>query len=658
MLLKSAKVTEYKSIWDSGEFEVSDITCLVGKNEAGKTAILEALYKVNPIIRGDSGFDVTDDYPRAYVSDYEEEVKDEERDPAQVVEAHFEFEETDRKGAEEVFGPNIFQNYKLVELAYYPNPNDEDHFEKKFRISLNDEEAYSYLIENSDLPTNLADSLKKKGAKPSLILAELKESEETEETKRLIQIFTKITSSNLRKYVYNQFISSRVPKFLYFDEYYQMEGRANIEALQQRVADDELLPSDYPMLGLIGLAAIDLGAMADSNRTQELKNKLEGAGNRLSRKVLKYWSQNKHVRMKIDVRPAQSGDPEGMQKGTNIWADIYDSRHEVSTNLGTRSKGFVWFFSFLAWYSRVQKEHKGEDIILLLDEPGLFLHGRAQEDLLRYFDEELQGKHQVIYTTHSPFMVDASKFQRIRIVQDKGIEADAPLDRSEDGTKVVTDVLEASDDSLFPLQGALGYEIYQTLFVGKNCLVVEGVSDLLYLQVVSSVLDRAGRDALSEEWTITPVGGIDKVSTFVALLGSQTKLRIATLLDYQSKDRQTIENLYKRSILSKKDVNTYADFTDGKEADVEDMFGLNFYLELVNGEFEKEVWTPIKPADIKGKQPRVIPKVEGHIKSSLNHFRPARYLVENIDTLETNIPSDALDRFEKAFQKLNKLLGQ
>ena len=100
MLLKSARITEYKSIWDSGEFEVSDITCLVGKNEAGKTAILEALYKVNPIIPGDSGFDVTDDYPRAYVSDYEEEVKDEERDPAKVVEAHFELEEIDRKGAE------------------------------------------------------------------------------------------------------------------------------------------------------------------------------------------------------------------------------------------------------------------------------------------------------------------------------------------------------------------------------------------------------------------------------------------------------------------------------------------------------------------------------------------------------------------------------
>jgi predicted ATP-dependent endonuclease of OLD family len=656
MILKTAKVTEYKSIWDSGEFEIGDITCLVGKNEAGKTAILEALYRVNPIIPTDSGFDVTDDYPRAYVSDYEEEVRERERNPAQVIEAHFELEEADRDDVEDLFGPNIFQNHKLVELAYYPNPDDEEHFEKRFSLSVDESRAYSHLIEKADLSATLADSLKAKMDDPAGILAALKEAEETAETKRLLQIFTNIAKSSLKKYIYSQFISRRVPKFLYFDEYYQMAGRENIEALQMRVEKDDLLPSDYPMLGLIGLAGIDLSALADSNRTQEIKNKLEGAGNRLSRKVLKYWSQNKHVRMRIDVRPAQSGDPEGMRKGTNIWADIYDSRHEVSTNLGTRSKGFVWFFSFLAWYSRVQKEHKNEDLILLLDEPGLFLHGRAQEDLLEYFAAELQGKHQVIYTTHSPFMVDASKFHQIRIVQDKGIDSDEALDRAVDGTKVVTDVLEASDDSLFPLQGALGYEIHQTLFVGKNCLVVEGVSDLLYIQTISGVLSRTGREALSEEWTITPVGGIDKVPTFVALLGSQKKLRVATLIDYQDKDQQTIENLYKRRILKKKDVHTYADFTDGKEADAEDMFGIDFYLELINGEFGTEVGAPIKKTDIKGKHPRVVVRIEKHIKKSLNHFRPARYLVENIAVMEAKIPSDALDRFENAFKKLNALL--
>ena len=199
--------------------------------------------------------------------------------------------------------------------------------------------------------------------------------------------------------------------------------------------------------------------------------------------------------MRFDVRQALTEDPEGMRQGTNIWAGVYDTRHLVTTNLSTRSRGFVWFFSFMSWYSQLKRND--EQIILLLDEPGLTLHAKAQEDLLRYFEEELKGVHQLIYSTHSPFMVDSRHFERVRIVQDKGIDSHTPLPREEDGTKVWTDVLEASTDSLFPLQGALGYEIYQTLFIGPNSVIVEGVSDLLFIQVMSALLEEKGGEGLN-----------------------------------------------------------------------------------------------------------------------------------------------------------------
>ena len=83
------------------------------------------------------------------------------------------------------------------------------------------------------------------------------------------------------------------------------------------------------------------------------------------------------------------------------------------------------------------------------------------------------------------------------------------------------------EGSLFPVQGALGYDIAQTLFVGPNCLIVEGVSDLLYLQAMSSVLEGQSRPGLDSRWTITPVGGSEKVPTFAALLGAQDGLTIA-----------------------------------------------------------------------------------------------------------------------------------
>jgi len=110
---------------------------------------------------------------------------------------------------------------------------------------------------------------------------------------------------------------------------------------------------------------------------------------------------------------------------------------------------------------------------ILLDEPGLNLHGRAQGDLLRYIEEKLEPNHQVIYTTHSPFMVPADRLDYVRTVEDV-VEQKGPFDFISHGTKVGGDVLSTDPDTLFPLQAALGYEISQTLFVGEHTLLVEG----------------------------------------------------------------------------------------------------------------------------------------------------------------------------------------
>ena len=162
-------------------------------------------------------------------------------------------------------------------------------------------------------------------------------------------------------------------------------------------------------------------------------------------------------------------------------------------------------------------------------------------------------------------------------MQDLGIDAKEQLPKDQDGTKVLTNVFDATDDSLFPLQGALGYEIQQTLFIGPNSLVVEGPADTLILHAMSAQLEREGHAGLSGEWVITPVGGSGKVPTFVALLAPQKGMNVATLLDIQNSDRQLIEDLYKKKLLAKKQVLTYADFLTQDEADVEDLFERAFY---------------------------------------------------------------------------------
>jgi predicted ATP-dependent endonuclease of OLD family len=297
-------------------------------------------------------------------------------------------------------------------------------------------------------------------------------------------------------------------------------------------------------------------------------------------------------------------------------------------------------------------------LILLLDEPGLVLHASAQADLLRYIELELKPHHQVIYTTHSPFMVDANHFDRVRIVRDRSMEEDDRLPDNERGTKVFTDILEADPDSLFPLQGALGYDIAQTLFIGPNSLIVEGVSGLFYLTTISELL---AADALTDSWTITPVGGSDKVPTFISLMGSQKNLKVATLIDLQKKDQQSIENLYKKKLLDKKNVLTFAAFTRTSEADIEDMFDRQFYLDLVNAEYASVLSKPIALSDL-GKHPRIVVNIEEHIKANplksggFNHYRPARHFTENIALLGAKLETGTLNRFRTAFKVLNGLL--
>ena len=262
-------------------------------------------------------------------------------------------------------------------------------------------------------------------------------------------------------------------------------------------------------------------------------------------------------------------------------------------------------------------------------------------------------------------MIDPHHFERVRIVRDKGMEihdSDEPLPPDQLGTKVLSDVLEADEGSLFPLQGALAYDITQTLFIGPNTLIVEGVSDMVYAETMTALLERAGRAGLSTKWTFSPVGGADKVPTFVALFRSQKGLNLATLLDLQKKDQQKIDNLYKQKLLQKRQVLTFADFTKTSEADIEDMFDVPFYLELVNAEYKTALTKPLAESDLPP-HPRVLVRLEKYFEANplksgahFNHYRPARYFAENATDLVVNLSPGALQRFENAFKTLNQLL--
>ena len=107
---------------------------------------------------------------------------------------------------------------------------------------------------------------------------------------------------------------------------------------------------------------------------------------------------------------------------------------------------------------------------------------------------------------------------------------------------------------------------------------------------------------------------------------------------------------------------TYADFTGGSEADVEDMFDRDFYIYLVNEEYAAVLQNPLKLADLNAKQPRVVKAIEEVLKKAplksgqFGHFRPARLFSEKISEVTPKIDAATKEKFSKAFEQLNSLL--
>ena len=313
------------------------------------------------------------------------------------------------------------------------------------------------------------------------------------------------------------------------------------------------------------------------------------------------------------------------------------------------------------WFDTIKKQ-LGDvtSLILLLDEPGLSLHALAQLDFLRYIDT-LADEHQILYSTHSPFMVHSDRLHQVRTVED----------RKDKGTVITSDVSGSDSKTVFPLQAALGYTVAQNLFIATRNLLVEGPADLVYLKFFSAVLEKAGRVYLREDITIVPTGGLDKVATFIALLGAN-QLELTVLHDWASRPDQRIESLVEQRLIKDKHVLNYGQFREsaakGKgpptstppATDVEDLCTTGFYLKLFSGAFEKKLPGAVTEADLLPGD-RIINRLERYLaqhsislraRGGFNHYAVANHLASN-PTI--TVDDDVLARFEELFKKVNGL---
>jgi ABC-type ATPase involved in cell division len=275
---------------------------------------------------------------------------------------------------------------------------------------------------------------------------------------------------------------ANIPIFEFFEDFSSLlPNKIDLEDLLNESGTVEGYKAAQNFLKIAGLNA----EFFREKNQRILKQKIENLNSDITIDFQDYWSQNvgkdNKIRLNFELEhydftvPEKSGKPY-----LEFW--IKDRTERLYPK--QRSRGVRWFLSFyLELKATARKNHVNR--VLLIDEPGLSLHARAQEDVLKVF-EDLKDKMQIIYCTHSPHLVDSSRLYRILAIQ----RVNADDERSETVIIDANSLHEASTDTLTPIYSLMGAKLYdQQLIQQKNNIIIEDSITYYYLTEMMRITD-------------------------------------------------------------------------------------------------------------------------------------------------------------------------
>lgn len=664
MKLKQFEIYNYRSVNGSGPVDVGKITSLVGRNESGKTNLLLALHSLNPP-GGPKDLSPIKDFPR-------HRRLSECTDDTPVVETTWELSENEQKKLHATFPRSkgithvkIGRHYKAASRwVGFPGLKPFDFEIKNVTSRVHKiKTAAMAAAEKLDadprkqleggigkFETSLSQDIKAKDwaaiAAPAIAafrqaLASAGTALPEKEDKlldELDELAAAIPADEKAHEEARKWIVGLLPIFVYVDEYPELDGHQNIAEYLNRKGNNQLTPTDRNFEKLCKVAGLDPQQLQDllGRNDHETRNQLANrAGAVVTGEIRRLW---KDRALKIRFNP----DAQHLDTFVSDPNAVYD----VEVNLDERSRGFKWFFSFYVTFAADTKGGSSENAILLLDEPGLYLHATSQGDLLKHLAGDFTN--QVLYTTHSPFMVPTNNLDAVRTVN---IDQDA-------GTTVSNDP-SGDARTLFPLQAALGFNLAQSLFVGPDNLVVEGVTDYWIMSSISEHLRSVGKTGLPTTLTITPAGGAQKVSYMVALLTAE-RLNVLVMLDEERQARTAKDELVKQKLIREDNVVFVTDGfdTSGRpvEADIEDLIDETVYSGLVRESYAAELAG--KSLSLNPNVPRIVKRYEEAFKAlglEFHKTRSARLLLNRMATEPEKIVTTAsMERFDRLFATIAK----
>lgn len=670
MKLKKARIQNYRSIIDTGEFEIEDLkTIMVGPNEAGKTVVLKALQQLN---KPDDipGFDSLRDYPRSKYNDITTKKilpKD-----VEVVTGWFELDEEDKEEIPANFENCIYKVSKNLDnqifhslenapsKVYYKDIKNDllrmvSHMDKQYLAEETDEEKKPSTLLNK-LSNTWSDYTLISDSKSTSLISFLNdnfayiEEENTKEEERHSKL---IASANFNQEFDKvlKTLSNRMPVFILFNNYFKVKPSVHLEHLarrtEQNLLDDEYY--DYGNLCLLKLLGFTARELADLGNTQSpnindavalqvYKDKLDSRSYQLNSASVRLTEEIRTVWMPNPDRP--EADKLKVTADGQYLKVVVEDDIGVDIELDQRSEGFQWLVSFfVVFFAEAMDKHK--NAILLLDEPGMSLHGLKQRDF-RDTITRLAEKNQTIYTTHSPFLVGPDELDLVKVVEMKN---------RKEGTKIHTTISSSDPAGLLPLQEALGYDLAQSLFSQQRNLILEGITDYWYLDATANLLREDKIEILHEKIALVFANSAGKVVYYATILFAHN-LKVAALLDSDVAGDQAAEQENLVHTLGNKNILRTKDFvSDVEKAEIEDLLRETL-IKVVKEEYDVDT-TEIAKAQSK----RPIIDIFSKEVPDFSKYKLAKaYIKWTRSKTSSDLTTQELANWKKMINTINKTL--
>ena len=679
MRLRKFRVRAYRCIHDSGEITVGDLAAFVGRNESGKTTILQALTLLNKDERV-SELDLCDEMS--------EELKEEIR----LAEGEFELSENETAMLKEKF-PNLPEIKKI--RLYRSNKKPEVQYEfENIKISektdggLNSWENFTKrIVEFLDtIPNHLRIQINTKffeGPPPKneasfdTGLAEfnnqfhvvaMQDPKVIEEWEKIFSLpenkFANLLSGGSEKVALENFIANQLhPRFVYFSDYKKIYGNINLNEYLREEKGERGESIEYieefdkaeTVRNLFYLAELNINELDEvKDSPSKCIKLLNTASNRLTKRL----------------NPAWKGDPIHVDlryNPGNIMSVVISDVHRDGTITNTgllnrRAEGFKWTFSFIVNFAAETQRAELKEAILLLDEPARNLHPTQQmgiSDLLK----NLSGSNQVLYATHSPFMIFDYTPGNLLVVE---------LDKRKHLSRIFYDYWNADDKTLTPILYGLSRGLVESIVdreIGTNSrpvIIVETMSDSMYL----NSFDKFLQDPNISMNPLNVVAAFNKNAVLpLAIFYRNHGYNTFILLDNTEESKQISSQLASNEFSP---IQTIFFEKEGKTIEsIEDYLVLEDYLHAVNQTYEiklrHEGYSNLTTEEVSGKKKKgVLDNLrtiwEEHKEDDWKEFdneEITRYICEKITLGQTDFLSDKTkDQFRSLYRMIAERIRQ